>query len=117
MGKYNTPEELMTVLEDGEDRAKRAAKKALEYMGDCIDNINDPQWRELSVDGRALEIGAGKGAVHIIDNIHHDLQKKLGKKLRKLGVRDHKLTAEAMIDIFIGEFIKQLVLELTDEKL
>lgn len=96
------------LVDEGIEIALRASDAALEYMADAVENISDHAWRKMAISTQAVEMGIGKAlAEKVIPAVHHDMKKKLAKKT---GLP--KPVAHALIDIYIGQVIKNIRKEL-----
>jgi len=94
-------EDLMAI---GEQIVKDASDEALEYTRDAVENINDKQWRKMSMSTQIIEMGIGVAiAEHLVPIIYRDMDKTLHKKL-KLS----KETARALRHIYVGRVIKNV---------
>lgn len=92
------------LMETGADLVKKASDEALEYVADAIENINDKQWRKMSMESQSVEMGAGVAlADHLVHNIYDDMEKNLHKRLKV-----KKQTATALRHIYIGRVIKNV---------
>src|SRR6476659_350129 len=90
------------LMSEGETIIKEASDEALEYVRDAVENINDKQWRKMSMSTQIIEMGIGVGiAEHLVPVIYKDMDKNLHKKLKI-----SKETARALRHIYIGRVIK-----------
>lgn len=92
------------LMDEGEIIIKSASDEALEYVRDALENINDRQWRKMTMETQAVEMGIGVGmAEHLFPVIYADMEKNLHKKLKV-----SKDTARALRHIYIGRVIKNI---------
>lgn len=98
------------IIDDGAELVKKAHEEALDYVTDVVNNLGDRQWRKMSVETQAVEMGAGKAiADHLIPVIYNDMKKGLHKRLKL-----PKEQADAVREIYIGRVVKNLVKELNN---
>jgi hypothetical protein len=97
-------EEQENIMEEGVTLVKKASDEALEYVADAIENINDKQWRKMTMETQAVEMGVGTAlAEHLVHNIYDDMEKNLHKRLKV-----KKATATALRHIYIGRVMKNI---------
>lgn len=96
------------LLQDGQDLVGRASDEALDYLADAVENMNDKQWRKMSVETQAIEMGIGIGLAEIVvPKIYEDMKKAARKKLKVKAD-----TAEVLRRIYIGRVVKNIRKEL-----
>lgn len=94
-------EELMM---SGHSIVQEASDEALDYVKEAIENINDKQWRKMTMSTQSIEMGIGMSlAEHLFPVIYKDMEKNLHKKIKV-----SKSTAEALRHIYIGRVIKNI---------
>lgn len=92
------------LMEEGRALTKQASDEAFDYVSDAIENLNDVQWRKMSMESQAVEMGIGQAmAEHLVPMIYQDMEKNLHKKLKI-----KKETATALRHIYIGRVIKNI---------
>lgn len=92
------------LMEEGRRLTKDASDEAFDYVSDAIENLNDVQWRKMSMETQAVEMGIGQAiAEHLVPAIYQDMEKTLHKKLKI-----KKETATALRHIYIGRVIKNV---------
>lgn len=96
------------LINDGEDIIDRAVEDALDYLKDAIENMNDKQWRKMTLSTQSVEMGIGAGlAERVMPVVYDKMIKDMHKKL-KLS----KETARVLRHIFMGRVIKNIRREL-----
>lgn len=96
--------EQEALVSEGEQLVQAASDEALEYVKDAIENMNDRQWRKMTMSSQALEMGVGVGiAEHLIPVVYRDMEKSLHKKIKV-----SKEVAMALRHIYIGRVIKNV---------
>lgn len=97
-------QENEALVHEGEEIVRVAISEALDYMTDVTENINDREWRKMSMSSQVVEMGIGVIlAEHVIPNIYKDMEKSMHRKLK---VPKH--VARALRHIFIGRVIKNV---------
>lgn len=95
-------------MAEGRRITQSASNEALDYVQDVIENLNDKQWRKMSLESQAVETGIGQAlAEHLVPVIYKDMEKSLHKKLKV-----NKQTAESLRHIYMGRVIKNIRKEL-----
>lgn len=94
-------------INDGEDIIDRAVEDALEYLSDAIENMNDKQWRKMTLSTQSVEMGIGVGLVERVAPVYDRMAKDMVKKLKV-----KKGTATVLRHIFIGRVVKNIRKEL-----
>ena len=92
------------LVAEGNNLVIAASDEALEYVRDALENIHDRQWRKMSVEAQAIEMGIGIGICEqLVPAIYQKMEKDFHKK-----VKVSKKTARALRHIYIGRVIKNI---------
>lgn len=105
-------EKQEAIIKRGETIVQEASNEALEYVSMAIENLEDRQWRKMTVESQALEMGVGKAiAEALVPKIYQDMTKKMA---RKLGIP--KELSRALQHIYIGRTMRTILKEVEKEK-
>ena len=92
------------LMEEGGDIVDAAVTEALDYLQDAIDNLNDRQWRKMTMSTQVVEMGIGVMlAERVVPVLYNEMAKNMHKKLKVTPE-----TAQALRHIFIGRVIKNV---------
>ena len=98
------------IMLEGRDIVGAASTEALEYVTDAIENFSDKQWRKMTMETQAVEMGVGTTIADVlVPKVYDDMKKKLHKDI---GVS--KETAMALRQIYIGRVIKNVARSLNE---